>query len=151
MNEIPALFASDHLNLWMNLAWKRMTHAEINGWFIMWTMRKFLSCNFLARYKSGASDQYPPYNKANSIKHSVGVKQKEFVSKEMVFFQEFFKPFFPVDLFSTPWKHQKILRFPDVFRDWRKGVIGNKWVNKHPFPMGKRFSRFKVFKKARFS
>ena len=26
--------------------------------------------------------------------------------------------------FSTPWKHQKTLRFVNVFRGWRKGVLG---------------------------
>ena len=26
-------------------------------------------------------------------------------------------------LFSTPWKHQKTLLFPDVFREQRKGTL----------------------------
>ena len=26
--------------------------------------------------------------------------------------------------FSTPWKHQKTLRFSDVFRGWRKDALG---------------------------
>ena len=30
--------------------------------------------------------------------------------------------------FSAPWKHQKTVRFSDIFRD-REGCIGNKWVN----------------------
>ena len=29
-------------------------------------------------------------------------------------------------LFSNPWKHQKILRFSDVFRGQRKGALGTK-------------------------
>ena len=31
--------------------------------------------------------------------------------------------------FSVPWKHQKTLRFSDVFREVEKGCIGNEWVN----------------------
>ena len=30
--------------------------------------------------------------------------------------------------FSTPWKHQKTLRFSDVFRGAEKGCIRNEWV-----------------------
>ena len=30
--------------------------------------------------------------------------------------------------FSTPWKHQKTLRFFDVFQGVEKGCIGNEWV-----------------------
>ena len=30
--------------------------------------------------------------------------------------------------FSTPWKHQKTLRFSDAFRSVEKEWIGNKWV-----------------------
>ena len=26
--------------------------------------------------------------------------------------------------FSTPWKHQKTLRFSDAFMGWRKGALG---------------------------
>ena len=40
----------------------------------------------------------------------------------------------PMDPFSTPRKHQKALRFSDIFRGWRgggeeKGCTGNKLVN----------------------
>ena len=35
---------------------------------------------------------------------------------------------FPILPFPTPWKHQKALRFSDVFRGVKKGCIGNKWV-----------------------
>ena len=31
--------------------------------------------------------------------------------------------------FSTPWKHQKTVRFSDFFNGVEKGCIGNKWVN----------------------
>ena len=31
---------------------------------------------------------------------------------------------FPMHLFSTPWKHQKTVRFSDVFRRYRKGTLG---------------------------
>ena len=31
---------------------------------------------------------------------------------------------FPMHSFSTPWKHQKTVRFSDVFRGWRKGALG---------------------------
>ena len=31
---------------------------------------------------------------------------------------------FPVHPFSTLWKHQKTLRFSDVFRGYRKGALG---------------------------
>ena len=31
---------------------------------------------------------------------------------------------FPMHPFSTPWKYQKNLRFPDVFRGQRKGALG---------------------------
>ena len=37
--------------------------------------------------------------------------------------------FFPMRHFLTPWKHQKPLRFSDVFRGVEKGCIGKKWVN----------------------
>ena len=33
--------------------------------------------------------------------------------------------------FSTPWKHQKTVRFSAVFSVVEKGCIGNKWVNVH--------------------
>ena len=36
---------------------------------------------------------------------------------------------FPMHPFSTPWKHQKIARFFDVFRGWRKGVLGTNGLN----------------------
>ena len=36
---------------------------------------------------------------------------------------------FPMHPFSTPWKHQTIVWFSDVFRGLRKGCIGTKWVN----------------------
>ena len=32
--------------------------------------------------------------------------------------------------FSTPWKHQKILRFSDVFRGLKKGASGTNGLNK---------------------
>ena len=35
---------------------------------------------------------------------------------------------FPMHLSSTPWKHQKTVRFSDVFGEVGKGCIGNKWV-----------------------
>ena len=35
---------------------------------------------------------------------------------------------FPVHYFFTPWKHQKALRFSDVFRRLEKGCFGNEWV-----------------------
>ena len=35
---------------------------------------------------------------------------------------------FPMHPFSKPWKHQKTLRFSDVFRGAEKGCIGKKWV-----------------------
>ena len=34
----------------------------------------------------------------------------------------------PMHYFSTLWKHQKTLRFFDVFQGVEKGWIGNKWV-----------------------
>ena len=39
---------------------------------------------------------------------------------------------FPIHPFSTPWKHQKNVRFSNVFRGWReeRGCIGNKCVKK---------------------
>ena len=36
---------------------------------------------------------------------------------------------FPMHFFSTPWKHQKTVRFSDIFKGVEKGRIGNKWVN----------------------
>ena len=36
---------------------------------------------------------------------------------------------FPMHPFSTPWKHQKTLRFSDVFNGVQKGCIGKEWVN----------------------
>ena len=36
---------------------------------------------------------------------------------------------FPIHSFSVPWKHQKTLRFSDVFSGTEK--VGNKWVNKN--------------------
>ena len=35
----------------------------------------------------------------------------------------------PIHPFSTPWKHQKTVRFSDIFKGVQKGCIGNKWVN----------------------
>ena len=35
----------------------------------------------------------------------------------------------PMDPFSTPRKHQKTLRFSDIFRGVEKGCTGNKLVN----------------------
>ena len=40
---------------------------------------------------------------------------------------------FPMHPFSTPWKHQKTVRFSYVFRGNKKGCIGNKWFNVNPF------------------
>ena len=36
---------------------------------------------------------------------------------------------FPMHPFSSPWKHQKNLRFFWCFQGEEKGCIGNKWVN----------------------
>ena len=35
---------------------------------------------------------------------------------------------FPVNPFSTPWKHQKTVRFSDVFRGVEKGCIRSEWI-----------------------
>ena len=35
---------------------------------------------------------------------------------------------FPMHPFCTPIKHQKVLRFSDVFRVVEKGFIGSKWI-----------------------
>ena len=40
---------------------------------------------------------------------------------------------FPMHPFSTLWKHQKVLRFSDVFRGYRKGALGtNGLINEWP-------------------
>ena len=36
---------------------------------------------------------------------------------------------FPLHTFSTSWKHQKTLRFSDVFRELRKGELGTNGLN----------------------
>ena len=38
--------------------------------------------------------------------------------------------------FSTPWKNEKILQFPDEFQGVEKGCIENEWVKlrKHSVP-----------------
>ena len=36
---------------------------------------------------------------------------------------------FPMHPFSIPWKHQKTVRFSDVFRGWRKGALGTNGLN----------------------
>ena len=36
---------------------------------------------------------------------------------------------FPMHLFSTPWKHQKTVRFSNVFRGVEKVCTGNKCAN----------------------
>ena len=38
--------------------------------------------------------------------------------------------FFPMHLFSTPWKHQKTLLFSDVFRGYRKAALGRNGLRK---------------------
>ena len=38
---------------------------------------------------------------------------------------------FPMHPFSTLWKHQKTVRFSDIFRGVEKGCTGNEWVNKY--------------------
>ena len=40
-----------------------------------------------------------------------------------------FNPFVPNIPFHTPWKHQKTVRFSDVFRGVEKGYIGSEWIN----------------------
>ena len=37
-------------------------------------------------------------------------------------------PFVPMHPFSIPLKHQKTVRFYDIFGGIEKGCIGNKWV-----------------------
>ena len=37
---------------------------------------------------------------------------------------------FPTHLLSTPWKHQNTLRFSDVFRGWRRGLLGTNELTK---------------------
>ena len=38
---------------------------------------------------------------------------------------------FPMHSFSTPWKHQKTVKFSDVFRGVEKGCIGNERVKEN--------------------
>ena len=38
---------------------------------------------------------------------------------------------FPKHPLSTPWKHQKTLRFSDVFRGYRKGALGTNGLTCH--------------------
>ena len=38
---------------------------------------------------------------------------------------------FPMHPFSTPWKHQKTVRFSDVFREQRKGALGANGLNRN--------------------
>ena len=52
------------------------------------------------------------------MKSNTGLKQVEKASKRNL------THLFPMDPFSTNSKHQKTLRFPDVFRGWRKGALG---------------------------
>ena len=42
---------------------------------------------------------------------------------------------FPVRPFSTPWKHQKALRFSGCFQGVEKGFTGNKWANDFWWPI----------------
>ena len=38
---------------------------------------------------------------------------------------------FPMHRFSTSWKHQKTVRFSDVFKGWRKGALGTSGLKCH--------------------
>ena len=38
---------------------------------------------------------------------------------------------FPMHPFSTPWKHEKTVRFSDVFREQRKGALGTNGLNRN--------------------
>ena len=38
---------------------------------------------------------------------------------------------FPMHPFSTPWKHQKAVRFSNVFWGWRKSALGANRLNLH--------------------
>ena len=40
---------------------------------------------------------------------------------------------FPMHPFSTPWKHQKTVRFSDIFRGWKKGALKtNGLIERYP-------------------
>ena len=47
---------------------------------------------------------------------------KQFLKKEK--FPKWLTHLFLMHLFSTPWKHQKTLRFSDVFGGYRKDALG---------------------------
>ena len=48
---------------------------------------------------------------------------------DYIFYFQSLTYLFPMYPFSIPWKHQKTLRFSDVFRGVEKGCIWNKWAN----------------------
>ena len=50
--------------------------------------------------------------------------------------QSFLTHSFPIHPFSSTWKHQKTLRFFDVFRGWGKGALG---------PNGLKVASFRIF------
>lgn len=45
-----------------------------------------------------------------------------------IFTEEILAHLFPIDPFSTSWKHQKTARFSDVLKGAEKGCIGYKWI-----------------------
>ena len=50
---------------------------------------------------------------------------------------------FPMHPFSTPWKHQKTLRFSDVFRGQRKGALGTNGLRctaRQGWPIGHKYN-----------
>ena len=51
------------------------------------------------------------------------------------FTKHFLTHSFPVHPFSTPWKHQKTLRFSDVFRGQRKGALRTIGLKVKPKPI----------------
>ena len=51
---------------------------------------------------------------------------------------------FPMHPFSTPWKHQKTVRFSDIFRGWRKGALRTNGLIE-------RYSRKFLFQRTAFS
>ena len=83
----------------------------------------------LAEYYKIRSPKTKPHlgrgNKHCSRHSNMGSHNKWFLSYSSTCILSFFLThFFPMHLFSTPWKHQKTLRFSDFFRGWRKGALG---------------------------
>ena len=63
------------------------------------------------------------------------VKETVFIVKYLqhCYFLVVLTRLFPMHPFSTPWKHQKTVRFSDIFRGWRKGALRtNGLIERYP-------------------